>query len=401
MKKYIKSVVALTVICGVVAILLALTNSITAPIIEKNASAAADEALLIVLPDGEEFTSVDLSAYDLPATVTEAFTEKNGGVVVKLTTTGYGSDMVIMVGIDGSGTVTGATYLSSNETLGYEKTYGENVVGATVDTVDGIDTIAGATMTTGAYKGVVKDALNTAVILGGGSADIRTEEEILADNLNGALPDGEGEFESVFVAEAIDESITAVYKAVNGKGYVFVVEKASADSDEEAEPVFVGTDAKGNVITDVDEAVKTAVADSAAAIIASEITELDISGYEMPKQVEKAYKTASGNYVFDLKAAGFGINGDEYYSPSGEYIKIKISVTADGQIIACQTVSQKETDGIGSACADAEFYSQFNGKTEADYGDIDAISGATITTNGYKTAVSKVFEAIKILKGEA
>lgn len=390
MKNYIKSVGALTVICAVIAILLALTNSITAPVIEKNASAAANEALLIVLPDGEEFTSVDLSSYELPSTVTEAFTEKNGGVVVKLTTSGYGSDMVIMVGIDGSGTVTGATCLSSNETLGYEKTYGESVAGSTVDTVDGIDVIAGATKTTAAYKGAVKDALNTAVILGGGSVDVRTEEEILADNLNGALPEGEGEFESVFVAEAIDESITAVYKAVNGKGYVFVVGEA-----------FVGTDAEGNVVTDVDDAVKAAVSGSAAAIINSEITELDISGYEMPKQIEKAYKTASGNYVFDLKASGFGINGDEYYNPSGEYIKIKVSVTEDGKIIACQTVSQKETDGIGSACEDVSFYSQFNGKTEADYGDIDAISGATITTNGYKTAVSKVFEAIKILKGEA
>ncbi len=390
MKNYIKSVGALTVICAVIAILLALTNSITAPIIEKNASAAANEALLIVLPDGEEFTSVDLSSYELPATVTEAFTEKNGGVVVKLTTSGYGSDMVIMVGIDSSGTVTGATYLSGNETLKAEKTYGERVIGATVDTVDGIDTVADATMTTAAYKGAVKDALNTAVILGGGSVDVRTEEEILADNLNGALPEGEGEFESVFVAEAIDESITAVYKAVNGKGYVFVVGEA-----------FVGTDAEGSVVTVVDDTVKAAVSSSVAAIINSEITEIDISGYEMPKQIEKAYKTASGNYVFDLKASGFGINGDEYYNPSGEYIKIKVSVTEDGKIIACQTVSQKETDGIGSACEDVSFYSQFNGKTEADYGDIDAISGATITTNGYKTAVSKVFEAIKILKGEA
>ena len=390
MKNYIKSVGALTVICAVIAILLALTNSITAPVIEKNANAAANEALLIVLPDGEEFTSVDLSSYELPSTVPEAFTEKNGGVVVKLTTSGYGSDMVIMVGVDGSGTVTGATCLSSNETLGYEKTYGESVAGATVDTVDGIDVIAGATKTTAAYKGAVKDALNTAVILGGGSVDVRTEEEILADNLNGALPEGEGEFESVFVAEAIDESITAVYKAVNGKGYVFVVGEA-----------FVGADAEGNVVTDVEDVVKAAVSGSAAAIINSEITELDISGYEMPKQIEKAYKTASGNYVFDLKASGFGINGDEYYNPSGEYIKIKVSVTEDGKIIACQTVSQKETDGIGSACEDVSFYSQFNGKTEADYGDIDAISGATITTNGYKTAVSKVFEAIKILKGGA
>ena len=139
---------------------------------------------------------------------------------------------------------------------------------------------------------------------------------------------------------------------------------------------------------------------NAQLIIASELTELDISGYDMPKQIEKAYKTATGNYVFELKAAGFGINGDEYYYPSGEHIRIKASVTADGTIIACETTYQKETDGIGSACADESFYSQFNGKTADNYGEIDAIGGATITTNGYKTAVSKVFEAVKILEGE-
>ena len=35
MKKYIKSVVALTAICAVVSILLSITNYITAPVIEK------------------------------------------------------------------------------------------------------------------------------------------------------------------------------------------------------------------------------------------------------------------------------------------------------------------------------------------------------------------------------
>ena len=389
MMKYIKSVGALTAICGIVAILLALTNSITAPIIAKNAASAANEALVIVLPGGEEFASVDLSSYELPATVTEAYTEKNGGVVVQLKTTGYGSDMVIMVGIDADGTVTGATCLSSNETLGVEKTYGDTLVGATVDTIEGLDTVSGATMTTGAYKNAVKDAINTATILGGGSVDIRTPEQILADNLSAALPAGEGEFEKVFVTEAIQD-VTAVYKAVNGSGFVFVV-------GEE----FIAADAEGNVISDASDDVKAAISAGAAAIINTEITEIDISGYEMPKQIEKAYKTSTGNYVFDLKASGFGINGDVYYNPSGEYIKIKIALTAEGTVIACETVSQAETDGIGSVCADESFYSQFNGKTEADYGDIDGISGATITTNGYKTAVLKAFEAVKILEGVA
>lgn len=389
MKQYIKSIISLTVICGVMAILLAITNSITAPIIEKNAGAAANEALLVVLPDGEDFVAVDLSTYELPATVTEAYTEKNGGVVVKLTTAGYGSDMVVMVGITADGSVSGAVCLSSNETLGYEKTYGDSVVGYTSNNIDTLDTISGATKTTEAYKNAVKDALNTAVILGGGSVDVRDEAQILADNLAAALPDGEGNFEKVFIAEKLTD-VSAVYKATNGKGYVFV-------SGEN----FVGTDAEGNVVSQVDDALATTISANASLIISSEIKEIDISGYDMPSQIEKAYKTASGNYVFELKASGFGINGDKYYYPSGEYIKIKISLTPDGTVIACETTYQNESEGIGSACADESFYSQFNGKTEDNYGDIDAIAGATITTNGYKTAISKTFEAVKILEGVA
>ena len=76
-------------------------------------------------------------------------------------------------------------------------------------------------------------------------------------------------------------------------------------------------------------------------------------------------------------------------------------MTAQGQIIDCLTVSQKETDGIGSVCADESFYGQFVGKTEETYEQIDAISGATMTTNGYKKAILRAFEAVKILEGGA
>ena len=134
--KYFKSVIALTAICAVISILLAITNLITAPIIEKNASAAANEALLVVYPDGGDFTQVDISTFQLPATVTDAYSASNGGYVIKLLTSGYGANMVLMCGIDGAGTVTGATCLSSSETLGYEKTYGDSVTGKTVADID-------------------------------------------------------------------------------------------------------------------------------------------------------------------------------------------------------------------------------------------------------------------------
>ncbi len=167
MKGSVKSVVALTVICAVLAVILAVTNGITAPIIEENEKKAANEALLVVMPDGKDFEEVDVSSLELPVTISSAHRETSGGYVVQLTTSGYGSDMVIMVGIGADGAVTGATCLKSSETLGYEKTYGDNVIGKTSEDIDSVDTVAGATLTTSGYKNAVKYALEAAKILEG------------------------------------------------------------------------------------------------------------------------------------------------------------------------------------------------------------------------------------------
>ncbi len=393
MKNHIKSIISLVVILAVVTVLLATTNYITAPIIEKNAGAAANEALLVVMPDGGDFTAVDMTQYTFPSSVLEAYTASNGGSVFKVTATGYGPDMIIMCGVGADGVVTGAVCLSSNETLSHEKTYGEQTKGATVDTIDAVETISGATMTTSAYKGAVKDALNSAIILGGGSVDIRSEEEILADNLATALPAGD-KFTELFICEKL-EGISAIYTADNGAGSVYV----TVVNDEE---IFVGVDVNGAVISEVADDVKATIEAAAKVMADSSMTEVDLTKYaDMPSHIEKAYKTASGNYVIELHAAGFGINGDHYYNPSGEYIYIKIALTKNGEIINCVTTAQSETDGIGSVCADKEFYSQFNGKDESNYKDIDAITGATITTNGYKTGVGKAIEAVKIMEGVA
>ena len=389
MRKHLTTICSLTIICAVVAILLAATNHITAPIIKEQENSAAFAALTEVFPGGEGFEQIDISKYELPNTITEAYSEKSGGYVFKIETSGYNSGLIIMCGVDSNGAVTGATYIASSETLGAEKGYGDTLIGSTKDTIDGVATVSGATKTTGAYKNAAKDAINASIILGGGSVDLRDEAQILNDNLSAALPEGEGKFTSLFITEELD-GVSAVYKADNDKGYVFI----SGES-------FIAVDVNGEVISNVDDELKSSISDSAKKIIGSEITEIDISKYEsMPKQVVKAYKTNSGNFMFELRASGFGINGDAWYNPSGEYILIKVSATAEGKIIMCETISQKESNGIGDACAKPEFYSQFNGKEEANYREIDAISGATITTNGYKTAVSKVFEAIKILKGD-
>ena len=391
MMKSVKSVVTLLCICAVMAVMMAITNAITAPIIAQNQAAAQNDALKVVMPHGEGFEKMDVSGYTLPATVTEVYSEAGGGYVFQLTTTGYSTGFVILCGVNADGTVSGATCLASTETLGYEKTYGENFIGKNMEGVDGVDTVSGATKTTGAYRSAVKDALNAAIILGGGSVDLRTEEEILNDNLSAALPGAEGKFEKLFIVEVI-EGIDAVYTAENGAGAVCIVGEQ-----------FIAVDENGAVLSEVAEDVSSNVAAQMAILRATTTTDIDLTQFEgLPSACLSAKKTATGNYILEMRGAGYGINGgDDYHPASGEYIYIRVSMTADGKIIDCLTVSQAETDNIGSVCADESFYGQFIGKTEANYNEIDAISGATLTTNGYKKAIERAFASVKIFEGGA
>ena len=389
MIKNIKNISVLVSICVVITVLLAATNAITAPIIEKNQNASANAALLEVMPNGSGFEKVDISGYSLPSTVTEVHKETSGvGYVVKLVTAGYGPNMVIMCGVSSDGIVTGAVCLSSNETLSKEKTYGENFANKDAAAVDAVDTLAGATKTTAAYKNAVKDALNTVVILGGGDVDIRTEEEILADNLSTALPLGQGKFTKLFHVEDI-EGIDAIYEADNKTGYVCVVGEQ-----------FIGVNAEGSVVT---EGVENAdnITNAVAKIKATTYKEIDLSKYpDLQAYIVSAKKTASGNYVVEAKGAGYGIKGgNEYHPASGEYIIVRVAIAANGKIIDCLTVSEAETDGLGDECAKESFYGQFVGKTEANYTEIDAISGATLTTDGYKQAIQRAYDAVSTLKG--
>lgn len=385
MKKSIKNVFVLVAICAVVSVLLAITNAITAPIIAENENASANAALLEVMPDGKSFEKLDISTYTLPSTVTEVFRAENGGYVFKLNTVGYSSGFVIMCGVNADGTVSGAVCLASTETLGYEKTFGASLAGKNAETIDAVDTVSGATKTTGAYRSAVKDALNAVVILGGGSVDLRTEEEILADNLAAVLPAAEGAFEKLFIVEDID-GVRAIYKATNGAGYVCLVGEQ-----------FIATDATGKTISEESSVVESAM----EKILATETTAVILEDYEgLPSQLISADRTPTGNYIITIKGAGYGITGGDVYHPaSGEYIIIRVSMTADGKILDCLTVSEEETDGIGSACADEDFYGQFVGKTEDTYNDIDAISGATLTTDGYKKAILRAFTCVEIFEG--
>ena len=170
MKKNLPNVYVLTAICLITALLLALVNSFTMPVIKAAEEKATQEALLEVLPGGGTFEKLDISGLDASAYATkiqEVYKASNGGYVVKSMSAGYSTGLQIMVGIGPDGKVKGSKCLASSETLGYEKTYGADLLNADINNISDIATVSGATKTTTGYKKAAADALKLANALSG------------------------------------------------------------------------------------------------------------------------------------------------------------------------------------------------------------------------------------------
>ena len=386
-KKFdLKPTLVLSAICVVIVALLAVVNMITAPVIEAQQNAAANAALLEVLPEGKNFEEIDLATYTLPTSIQKAW-KADGGYVIQSVVTGYKDGLIIMCGIDSEGKIAGAKYIQSNETLGAENGLGDRFVGHTKDTIT-VDIVAGSTakLTTNAYYKAIEDSLAAAVIFGGGTADLRTPEQILQDNCNAALGTQDVTYTKWFRVEIV-EGVDEIYTA--NDAYVFVIGET-----------FIGYDKDGNLKTEGVDATAQEKASAAYEIIRqSTRTKVEELPENMPKRFVEAYMTASGNYVITTKGAGYGINGE--WHASGEYITVRVALTADGIIIDTEIVSAKETDNIGGAAlANPDFVGAFIGKDKEGAQGVDTIAGATLTTQGYKSAIKTAFDALELLMAE-
>lgn len=100
--------------------LLAGTNQMTAPTIERRNIAASNKARMEVLPSAKEFKKVDEAKYKSAGaeTVAEVYQGDDGGYTVKAAPGGYGGPIELTIGISKDGKVTGVAVGNNTETPG-------------------------------------------------------------------------------------------------------------------------------------------------------------------------------------------------------------------------------------------------------------------------------------------
>ena len=165
-KDFVAPVLALTLVCLIMSGALALGNSITQPIIEEAAAERAENARRDIIPEADGFELLEI---EMPGGVTEAYRATNGtGYIFMVSAYGYGGEIKMICGVDPAGAIIKSTVLAHNETQG---------LGTVVfdrageyegrSNLENIDAIAGATITSNAYKNGIADALEAFKIIEG------------------------------------------------------------------------------------------------------------------------------------------------------------------------------------------------------------------------------------------
>ena len=156
MKETLKPIFVLTGICLIVAVLLAATNGITAPIIAANAEAKG---------------------------VTEAARAENGaGWVITAQAQGYGGMVPVMVAFGEDGTIRAVQFLANDETPGLgqkvrNEDFSSQFAGKTAENAYQIDTISGATISSNAAIVAVEHACAAYEALASGGQSAQSTQE--------------------------------------------------------------------------------------------------------------------------------------------------------------------------------------------------------------------------------
>lgn len=440
MKQNIKSVIVLTSICLVVALLLAVTNHFTKDKIAENNAQSAYEACYDVMPDAKGFEEVDLSSFTgLPTSLTNAYKETSGlGYTYKLVVTGKNPGLTIMVGIDSKGIITNTKVVASQETPSYfggviAEEYANKFAGKD-STLAGIELISGATLSSKAYKSAVSDAFNANAIIAGMEV-VKSKEMLIAEVLKDTLSVKELTIEGLTI-----ENVNAIYASDQYDGYAVevvineinyyigfsysgnVLGLSASSTDELSEGFTLDKEATNdtetallNVVNKINEN-KSIIANKLFKeefnkVLKAETTVVaytnsfelpslskTISYYPVPEypdsKVEKnitssviAVFETENSYIYFTKSSG-----------NNGAVVLLIAIDKEGALIDTYTIYQKETPSYTSNIWTDNYQDKFHGITSIPEEGIIQ-SNATVTSTAYSLAVKCAFETYKLMGG--
>ena len=401
MKKNLMPTIVLGTICVVVALLLSVVNMVTGPIIEAQRNAAANEALLEVMPNGTDFEEVDLSTLTLSENVLSAYKETSGGgYVFRMTSTGYKSGMIVMVGVDSEGKVTGTKCLETQDTFGKEPEIDGKYNGQTIADFNAF-MIGGATMTSSGYRDAVNGALQAYIAVTGGKLD----DSIVLEGMISTLAPG---FSSTEKIEATG-NIAKAFKAKGDVGFAYIFK----DGDASFLAVVNATgacklfDVEGKDVT----ADHAAFADEAKAhAAANQKSYKDAAEQKFAKMFEGATDmTALTTDTFGtlVYAASFKVGDATYYgfysrSVGFEQMDVYVVLDENGAIAKLDAKAlffETEYFPVDDNVDEKAYKDSFAGLTGDTFtGENAMIAGATMTSNAVKQSTNDAFDAFKAIK---
>ena len=259
MKDILKLGITLFAICAVAALVLGVTNNITAPVIEERNIQASNEARKIVLSEADEFKELDGMNSDIVLEVYEGI--KDGQVIgytIKTSSKGYGGAIELMVGISKDGKITGVEIGNHSETPGLgskatEPMFKNQYVNK--DVLNSLLVVKGSTNNDNEISAISGATITSNGVTSGVNAAMKIYNEKLSGNDNEmAYDENIDPKEKIFKSASFTElkgkaegEVLRVYEAKNGDeiiGYIFDTE---TDGYSEKTEVLVGITTDGQI----------------------------------------------------------------------------------------------------------------------------------------------------------
>ena len=395
-RKQLPAYLILALIALAAALLLAVTNAITAGPIKAHEEAAQNAAFQSVM-EADSFSTMSIPDGCNVTSLVEA--KKDGktiGYCAVSSAKGYGGNVAVTLGVDMDGKIVGCQIGDTNfaETDGFgarwkEPARAEAFIGLSAFGGDTIEAITGATVTSKAVLAASNDVLKCISHVLGKDVEgdvlafgVKEEKPVQTVELTGDVHQGK--------AVGFGNGEVTARLTLNDDGTIaaLVIDASTQTpgfgtrcADEEFTAQFIGKSGPFALNENVDGLTGATVTSTAAVeAINAALTspamaaeDLEPVATEAPMVLENA-KTAT--------IAGFG--GAD----------ITVQVTDDNGVITALTVdASTQTPGLGQKCEEEAFTAQFIGKSAPlTLGEgIDAVASATITSQAVVDAVNSLY----------